>query len=380
MPQGEIPLAGSLQYDFDLELLKRTFSIVQGSETPINDFARFLTEEPSAFTTTRAFLGISDKRAYLDLSYVASRILWDKETGRGICGCFPWEMARHTTAFFLNFLSRPKRDRRRSAIAAMLAGYLCDQGLSEIAAGLRGTTNEILSTIREHIIAPREAQQRAAKLRGHGCEAALARVVRACGVSFVPRDKDTNPMGAVDPHVDLSTLRIGARVKDLTHSFDLVVLGESRDVRVVIQSLVHTSDPGQYGVNKSNETVEIHQKIQQTNQRQRHGRNRVEHWALLDGVGFSENKVDTLNKMLGALDHFVQLNTLYKVPLKLHSLGLCDVGAIRFDADYYGAKEIDAITEKYVTNGVKVVLDGRETRERRGKGIRCGRAKVWLGS
>lgn len=29
------------------------------------------------------------------------------------------------------------------------------------------------------------------------------------------------------------------------------------DIRALVQSLIHTSDPGQYGVNKSDETVDI---------------------------------------------------------------------------------------------------------------------------
>ena len=106
-------------------------------------------------------------------------------------------------------------------------------------------------------------------------------------------------------------------------------------------------------MNKSDETVEIHRGIQDANARLA-GRNDVEHWALLDGVGFSENKVDTLNKMLAVLDVFFQLNTLFKVPLRLHRLGLCSVKAIRFSA-VYTDDDVSVIKAKYVPNDVTVM-------------------------
>ena len=128
---------------------------------------------------------------------------------------------------------------------------------------------------------------------------------------------------------------------------------KERQVRIAIQSLIHTSDPGQYGVNKSNDTVAIKDQVHATNRRLR-PEAPLELWGLLDGVGFSENKEETLNKMLRAFDYFLQLNTLYKGPLRLHSLGLCRVVAIRF-ADNYSESDIEAMRNKYVPRDVRVV-------------------------
>ena len=41
---------------------------------------------------------------------------------------------------------------------------------------------------------------------------------------------------------------------DDCHSFDLIIKNSDSKIRILIQSLIHSSDPGQYGVNKSNET------------------------------------------------------------------------------------------------------------------------------
>ena len=349
-----MPIAGEITSDFDVGLLKDSLEVVRGAGAdPEASFAAFLLQKPDAFHVVRKFLGITDKRAYLELSYRSSRTPID-ESRKGICGCYPWEMSRHTMSFFTNMLGTRKPKAVREGGARLLSRYLCEKGLRDLAHGLSESADRVLELINENLVSPREIQQRAAKRRGHGCEAEVARVVHACGVRFLPEDKHTHPMGAKDPHVDLAKLEVSERDKGKTHSFDLVVVDDDETVRVVMQSLIHTSDPGQYGVNKSDETVEIHREIQDANARLA-GRHDVEHWALLDGVGFSENKVDTLNKMLTVLDAFFQLNTLFKVPLRLHRLGLCSVKAIRFAASY-SDEDVGLIKAKYVPNAV-IVLD-----------------------
>jgi hypothetical protein len=119
-----------------------------------------------------------------------------------------------------------------------------------------------------------------------------------------------------------------------------------------MQSLIHTSDPGQYGVNKSDETVEINRQINlwtSKNQDQP-----IELWALLDGVGFSENKPYTINKLLANVEHFIQLKSLFKAPLRAHKLGLANVEAISF-RPCYSKQQIKQLRDLYVPEGVAVL-------------------------
>src|SRR5262249_26708754 len=135
------------------------------------------------------------------------------------------------------------------------------------------------------------------------------------------------------------------------------------------------SDPGQYGVNKSDETVAVAAQIQAANRSQRKSKP-MELWGLVDGIGFSENKADTINKMLGCFDVFVQLNTLYKAPLRLQALWLCRVRAIQF-SDFYSAADVKAIKTKYVPAGVDILSTDQKP-DRRWQAIKAGRATVYL--
>ncbi len=277
-------------------------------------------------------------------------------------------------AFFLRLLSGSQGKQVQIATADMIATYLIQQGLYQAARGFSGLSENLMELIYTRLIVPKEYQQRAAKRRGHGCEAALATVLEQCGVDLLPKNKAANPMGANDPHLNLETMTVSARQVGVTHAFDMVIQSDSR-VFVAIQSLIHTSDPGQYGVDKSNETVLIAEKIRKWNALHE-SEGAIELWGLVDGVGFSENKADTINKLLKQFDHFIQLRTLYKAPLRLHVLGQIRVKGVRF-TDYYEQEDVSAIKSLYIQNDVNV-LSAFDKIPNDWTPIHCGEAQIFL--
>ena len=64
-------------------------------------------------------------------------------------------------------------------------------------------------------------------------------------------------------------------------------------MRVFVQGLIHSSDPGQYGVNKSGETVLVKTGLTKHNST---SPIKKELWGLVDGVGFIENEPSYLAK------------------------------------------------------------------------------------
>ncbi len=125
--------------------------------------------------------------------------------------------------------------------------------------------------------------------------------------------------------------------------FDLIIKNKDKYI-AYIQSLIHTSDPGQYGVNKSDETILIKQELTSVNHKTKETR---ELWGLVDGVGFTENKTNTIDKMLEEFDTFLQLKSIYKSALRLHKLGLIKVSAICFDSSFYSEDEAKEMFDKY---------------------------------
>jgi hypothetical protein len=83
----------------------------------------------------------------------------------------------------------------------------------------------------------------------------------------------------------------------------------------------------------------------------------VELWALLDGVGYCENKNGTLNPMLEAVHTFIQVKTLYKAGLELHRMGMASIDAIAFDRTFYSDETLATMIGKYVPDGVAVVAE-----------------------
>ena len=283
--QEDLPIAGDVDFDFDAEKiasLVKQLAAINGDERLIETFAAAICSCPEVFGDARKLLGITDKRAYLELSYIASRTPHPSDSS-GLWGCQSWNMARHPLSFFYGLLAKRQAKGVQMATSRIMAEYLIDSGFKAACKGFSNISAEGLKCVVDSLIVPREAQQRLAKRRGHGCEGELARVIVAVGASLLPEGKATNPMGARDPNLDITTLKPAKKKKGYTYPFDMLVM-EGDMVRVALQSLIHTSDPGQYGVNKSDETVTIADRFAEANKVRPKA---IELWGLLDGVGFS---------------------------------------------------------------------------------------------
>lgn len=222
------------------------------------------------------------------------------------------------------------------------------------------------------MILPKEIQQAEAKRRGHGAEHYVASLLYQLGVSFLPSDRHQNPMASNDPNIDIDTFEIRQKTKGKTYSFDLIIETHLQKPLAFLQGLIHTSDPGQYGVNKSDETIQVKRDLVKSNQKYN---TQKQHWGLVDGVGFSENKKDTIDKMLSEFDCFIQLKSLYKTGLQLHKLGLTQIKAIRFDMSFYNPAEAQAMFDKYGSTNIQCITNQTIPK---GKEIEAGKAWLYL--
>lgn len=347
-PQHEIPLAvkkevlplqDQLEYLCEkMHLHHDTFQLIKQE----------IYDNPQVIYQLRTLVSISDKRFYLDLSYMFSRYyINETET---LCGCSPENLIRHQTTYFINILRR--RDQRSLLAAEAIANYLFNNGLDRILKFYCQLPVNDRNVISESLILPKESQQQDAKLRGHGPEKLLAEMVRFLGCKFTPSDKDINPMGAHDPNIDPLTMQITPRDSLSTFSSDLVILDQFGNPTISVVGLIHTSDPGQFGVDKANTVKAIRSQIDYFNQL--HSNRYMELWGLVDGVGYSENKNGTINAMLPYFSNFVQVKTLWKVALRLHSLNLCRVQGIMFDQNFYHNQDILEHMQGYVPKDVYI--------------------------
>ncbi len=330
---------------------------------PEKTIQKIILQNPGIISDIRVLVGVSDKRLYLDLTYIAN--IYTDSNKRRLVSEEREHLLKHNTTFFIRQLSISPM---KYILASEITKYFINKGLLEILNTFTSLSKEQIIPIFNNLIAPKEIQQMQAKYRGHGAEQAFAKVFTACGCFITPEHKDTDPMAGYDPNVDLASMVVVTRdtSNENCHSFDLIINDKSGNIRVLIQSLIHSSDPGQYGVNKSDETKDIYKLINVYNKNKAEN-HKVYLLGSVDGVGFSENPNGTIVKMIDAFDDFFQMNTLFKIPLFLQKIGLIDnVEGISFDKSYFEEKAISHFTINYleplgIQNMSDAQLDGKNT-------------------
>lgn len=371
-PQNEIPLYRGETLDDQVVASLLAFLNYYRSHregTFSESLQKALLHNPKFIRDIRLLLGISDKRFYLDMTYLAHS--WQADDGTRLVEEAREDLVKHSTGWFVGRLSRPGKEKW----AELIAGYFRDNDLEQILNAFLPLSENLIKEIFNNLIAPKEIQQKQAKYRGHGAEQLVARSFHDVGARIYPEKKHLEPMAERDPNVNLATMELVSHEAAAIgiHSFDLIIKDEEGDIRGLVQSLIHTSDPGQYGVNKSDETVDIKKMINQYNEK--YPQKPVYLIGNVDGVGFSENPNGTIAKMLGVFDSFVQVNTMFKAGLYLQQLGLISgIRAVLLDEDYFSPEAKEHFYRNYMEPAGVALVD--EVPEYAQKRIRAGRA--WL--
>lgn len=380
--QEDIPLAGALPLPMNVELLfdfiRRANDYMRNPSNINANFKSFLTRSLIAnishLDVLRTLVGVSNKRLYLELSLFLGRIRVEGSVDKALSGDSIYNLSKHDLGYIKRLCRLGNESGHR--VCDVISDYLLEKGLEPIVLALQNVTFDTFEVMIKNMVLTKEVQQREAKLRGHGAEQVLAKLLDSIAVTYIPDNRATEPMASQDPNVNRETFVLSQKVKGQTWSFDLILCATNDTPFAFVQSLIHTSDPGQFGVNKSDESVLIHEDVERFNT-DNPTRN-IEHWGLVDGFGFSENKRDTIDKMLAVFDVFVQINTMYKAALHLHKRGLCSIKAILFDNDYYNKEQRDGMRDKYVARDIIVLNDSPEYNTYGLTAVEAGKAIVYF--
>ncbi|NLD50751.1 MAG: hypothetical protein GX660_26725 [Clostridiaceae bacterium] len=376
--QDEIPIFGTVDRNIDIPYL---YTIIQGMPENVADqiiyISQLITNNADSIDILRAFVGVSDKRMYLELSYIFGKEKFGTHDNQNVLGYSLYDLQKHNVKFFKSLTKiRPETERNieknkiaRKAIE-IITNYLISKGVISILKAMKKLDEVELTALVDNLILPKEIQQAETKRRGHGAEWQLAIVLNQIGATYLPSDKHINPMSSDDPNVDKITFLHTQRNEETAWSFDLIIKEDADIFKIFIQGLIHTSDPGQYGVNKSAETILIKNSLSSHNQA---NQTTKELWGLVDGVGFIENPDNTIFKMLGAFDTFIQLKSLYKAGLRLHQLDLIKIKAIRFDMSFYSEDDANDMFNKYGSLDIIKVIDNSIP-----EGLEIQAGKAWL--
>ena len=363
-PQNDIPLVGENKAfpigDFK-ELCQKL------SETELDHFEKTIIEEvtkkPKLIKILRLLILKTETRLELDLSYILRETRHEQES---LCGCPETDFTHHKITALIKWITEnttiPKK------IKTEIFKYFFDNGLS---AAITPYTKQV-STNYDQLddLIEQDLRQAYAKRRGHGAEKALATVIDDLGCKIWPEDKLENPMGG-DVRLDNTTFERNQKPKAKnTTSYDIVI-PRSGKAKICIISLIHTSNPGQYGKEKIGNTRKTMNLIKKYNQS--HEEEKIKLCALTDGSGFSMSK-GNVTTLVENVDDIIQLKTLYKIGMILHENGLCKIKAVKLDSGFYGQETIEKIKEKYIPDDVEVV----EEAPKNCKEVKAGVATLYL--
>lgn len=365
--QNEIPIFGHAEKSIDASLLYTIAQQISGAADDLETLKDIIRLNVDSIDTLRTIVGVTDKRMYLELSYIFNKQKVSPDSDKNILGESVYLLKKHSVSYFKKKISRGGNGSQE--VLDIIANYLKDRGVLSILQVLYRMDKEEVSSLVDFLLLPKEIQQEETKKRGHGAEQALARLLFELGVSFIPDRKHENPMSQDDPNVTKKDFELANRNESSTWSMDIIIT-QNEQLKIFVQGLIHSSDPGQYGVNKSGETVLVKTGLNKYN---KNSPNKKELWGLVDGVGFIENPENTIFKMLAQFDTFVQLKSLYKAGLRLHKLGLVKIKAVKFDMSFYNKKEADAMFEMYGSPDIQKITDDTVP-----LGVAIQAGKAWL--
>ncbi len=244
--QDEIPIFGTVDKSIDIPLL---MSILDGipSENQENYISSSIKINPEIIDFLRTFVGVSDKRMYLELSYIFSKSKFNISETNNILGKSFYQLDKHPLSYFKNLIKNNDAILSNKSVE-IITKYLIDKELLKILLLLKKLSQFEIEILIEKLILPKEIQQAEAKRRGHGAEFYIASLINSLGISLTPKDRHINPMASNDPSVDIDTFEITPKkIKNKTYSFDLIIETHLQKPVAFLQGLIHTSDPGQFG-------------------------------------------------------------------------------------------------------------------------------------
>jgi len=376
-PQQDLPIAGANESPEGMDLLNELLEEIKGIKEGVKQkqfIQKRLMRSPSLIHLLRFLVGVSDKRAYLDLSW-EFREADHPEKATSLCGCPKTDLNAHALSFFENMMNEEKTTPLVSKKSSeVVTNYFFEKGLGIVLSVFANIPREKRDALLEKTVFPHEAQQSEAKRRGHGAEAKFAEIVEQLGLKILPEGKSENPM-VRDLRLNVNTFEVSSKSSGDTRSYDMAIC-DGDGIKGCVIALIHSSDPGEYGVAKAERVEQYKREIEQYNKSKKEDEH-IFLWAMVDGTGFSENKNDTINRILSNVHFFVQMKTLFKIGLHLHGLGLCKIKGIWLDTGFYQKREISDLLNKYLPKGIQYVEQQKDV-QKDWKPIKAGLGVLYI--
>lgn len=159
--QNEIPIFGHAEKSIDSKLLYDIAQQIPGNEDDIETLKRIISSNVDAIDTLRTIVGITDKRMYLELSYIFNKHRKNENGDANILDESVYLLRKHSVSYFKRLIS--VQDAKGKEVLNIVAKYLEERGVLSILHVLNKMEQEEVSSLVDYLLLPKEIQQEETK-------------------------------------------------------------------------------------------------------------------------------------------------------------------------------------------------------------------------
>lgn len=103
--QNEIPIFGHAEKSIDSELLYAIAQQMHGNANDLETLKHIIFSNVEAIDTLRTIVGVTDKRMYLELSYIFNKLRNNRDSELNILGESVYSLKKHSVSYFKRLIS-----------------------------------------------------------------------------------------------------------------------------------------------------------------------------------------------------------------------------------------------------------------------------------
>lgn len=159
--QNEIPIFGHAEKSIDSGLLYTIAQQLPGNDDDLETLKEIISLDPDAIDTLRTIVGVTDKRMYLELSYIFNKHRQTEKSDTNILGESVYLLKKHSVSYFKNLIRN--QTPKGKGVLNIVAKYLEDRGVLSILHVLNKMEADEVSSLVDYLLLPKEIQQEETK-------------------------------------------------------------------------------------------------------------------------------------------------------------------------------------------------------------------------
>lgn len=165
--QSDIPIAGDIDKSLDTDKLAKLFLEFSKASNKERFLYAAIKSDIELVDILRTFIGVSDKRIYLELSYVFAKTKSKQFAGKNVLGGTFFELNKHPLSYFKNLVKSNNKALTEES-ANLIAKYLINKGIIDIVNTMSKLTAQEIESLIKNLILTKEVQQARVPQDGRG--------------------------------------------------------------------------------------------------------------------------------------------------------------------------------------------------------------------